>query len=59
MERLKAYSIEHNSAIACRINKETGEALIYVSPNAESSEVSKSLMVAMLEIAKIKDRVAL
>ena len=55
MERLKAYSIKHNSAIACRINKETGEALIYVNPNAESSEVSKSLMVAMLEIAKIKE----
>ena len=55
MEKLKEYSIKNNSAIACRINRETGEALIYVSPDAESTEVSKSLMIAMMEIVKIKD----
>ena len=55
MEKLKEYSIKNNSAIACRINRETGEALIYVSPDAESTEVSKSLMLAMMEIVKIKD----
>ena len=55
MEKLKAFSQNNNSAIACRINKTTGESLIYVSPYATGEEVSKSLMIAMMEIVKIMD----
>ena len=55
-EMLKQHTKDTNSAIACSINKETGEALIYVNPNAESSEILKSLTYAGLEIAKIMDK---
>lgn len=51
---LKKYCEENQTAIAMRANK-SGEALIYVNPNADSAEVSKSLMIAITEILKLKD----
>lgn len=55
-QKLKEHANKHKSAISCSINKDTGEALIYVNPNAESTEIIKSLTIAGLEIAKIMDR---
>ena len=53
-KQLKKYCEDNQTAIAMRANK-SGEALIYVNPNADGKEVSKSLMIAMTEILKIKD----
>jgi len=53
-KQLKKYCEDNQTAIAMRASK-SGEALIYVNPNADSKEVSKSLMIAMTEILKIKD----
>jgi hypothetical protein len=52
-KQLKKYCEDNQTAIAMRASK-SGEALIYVNPNADSKEVSKSLMIAMTEILKIK-----
>jgi hypothetical protein len=53
-KQLKKYCEDNQTAIAMRASK-SGEALIYVNPSADSKEVSKSLMIAMTEILKIKD----
>ena len=52
-KQLKQYCEDNKTAIAMKLNT-SGEALIYVNPGADSEEVSKSLMVAMTEILKVK-----
>ena len=52
-KQLKQYCEDNETAIAMKLNT-SGEALIYVNPNADNGEVSKSLMVAMTEILKVK-----
>lgn len=54
-KQLKQYCEDNQTAIAMKLNT-SGEALIYVNPDADSEEVSKSLMVAMTEILKVKDK---
>lgn len=52
-KELKKYCEDNETAIAMKINS-SGEALIYVNPSAESKEVSKSIMIAITEILKVK-----
>lgn len=56
-QSLKAYCKKTGSAISCAINKETGEALIYVNPNAEPEEVMKSLIIASTQICEVMESV--
>lgn len=52
-QTLKTHCKDTGSAIACAIDKKTGESLIYVNPNADSEEIMKSLILAATQICQV------
>ena len=51
---LKDHCEKTGSAISVKIRK-SGEAFIYVSPDCDEKELSKSLLMATAEIIKAKE----
>lgn len=53
-EKLKKIQQQQGSALTCSFKK-NGDVLIYISPNADNDEITKSLLQVTLEIAKHKE----
>ncbi len=53
-EKLKKIQQDQGSALTCSFKK-NGDVLIYISPNADDDEITRSLLQVALEIKKHKE----